>query len=180
VAGDAVAVSSTPGAAATGLRLLEQRLNGPMAAEAIAAWRRPHARIELGLAAVNLGIHCAIDTSDGLVQDIGHIAQRSTVGIELDLEALPLAPSAIAFFGSDAARELAVAGGEDYQLVLVGRQAALETLEGVTVIGRVLDQHPGEVIVRHSDGAPYVVPSGWDQLQAWPLRRSTAQRSVPE
>jgi thiamine monophosphate kinase len=70
---------------------------------------------------------------------------------------------------------MALAGGEDYQLVLVARQAALESLEGVTVIGRVLDQHPGEVIVRQPDGAPHAVPAGWDQLRAWPLHSSPAQ-----
>jgi thiamine-monophosphate kinase len=171
-AGDAVAVSGTPGVSGAGLRLLEQGVNGAMAQEAIDAFRRPLARIALGLAAVNLGIHCAIDVSDGLVQDLGHIAKRSSVGIELDVEALPLASSVVALLGSDAARGFALAGGESYELALVGRQAALEALEGVTVIGRVLDQHPGTVIARRIDGAPYPVPAGWNPLRTWPLRAS--------
>jgi thiamine-monophosphate kinase len=177
--GDAVAVSGTPGAAAAGLRLLEHSMNSAIGDQAIKAWRRPRARIELGLQAVNLGVHCAIDISDGLVQDIGHIVQSSAVGVELNVEALPLSPAAVALFGSETARELALGGGEDYELVLVGRQAALETLEGVTVVGRVIDQHPGEVIVRRVDGSPVVVPAGWDQLRAWPLRRSPTQQSAP-
>jgi thiamine-monophosphate kinase len=176
--GDAVAVSGHPGAAGAGRRLLEQSINGVMAAQAIGAFRRPQARIDLGLAAVNLGVHCAIDVSDGLVQDLCHIAKRSAVGIEVDVEALPLAPSAVSLLGSEAARGLALAGGEDYELALVGRQAALEALEGVTVIGRVLDQHPGEVIVRKVDGAPYPVPEGWDALRLWPLRETPAAQPV--
>jgi thiamine-monophosphate kinase len=177
--GDAVAVSGNPGAAGAGRRLLEQGVSGAMAEQAMLAFRRPCARIELGLAAVNMGIHCAIDVSDGLVQDLCHIAKRSGVGIEVDVEALPLASSAVALLGSEAARGLALAGGEDYELALVGRQAALEALEGVTVIGRVLDQHPGEVIARRVDGAPYPVPEGWDQLRVWPLRPSPEPQPVP-
>ena len=176
--GDAVAVSGTPGASGAGRRMLEQGTNGAMAEQAIRAFQRPQARIELGLAAVNLGIHCAIDVSDGLVQDLCHIAKRSSVGIEIDVEALPLAPSAVALLGSEAARGLALAGGEDYELALVGRQAALEAIDGVTVIGRVLDQHPGEAIARRMDGAPYPVPAGWDQLRVWPLRASPEPRPV--
>jgi thiamine-monophosphate kinase len=168
--GDAVGVSGAPGAAATGLRLAERGIaDGPATTEALTAWRRPRARTELGLAAENLGVPCAIDVSDGLVQDLGHIAERSGVGIELDLDALPLPSSAVATFGSEEARDLALAGGDDYELLLVARHSVLELLEGVTIIGRVVDAHPGEVVVRQVDGAPYPIPSGWDQLRAWPL-----------
>ena len=167
--GDAVAVSGAPGAAAAGLRIAERGVDSPPATEAIRAWRRPFARTDLGLEALNLGVPCAIDISDGLVQDLGHIAERSQVGIEIDIEALPLSSSAIALFGSDAARDFALAGGDDYELILVARHGVLEALEGVTIIGRVVEQHPGEVVVRQPDGAPYPIPEGWDSLRAWPL-----------
>ncbi|MFA7297429.1 MAG: AIR synthase-related protein, partial [Dehalococcoidia bacterium] len=163
------AVSGSPGAAAAGLHLAERGVDAPHAADAIRAWRRPFARIELGLEALNLGVPCAIDISDGLVQDLGHIAERSNVGIEVDIEALPLSPAAVALFGSEAARDFALAGGDDYELILVARHGVLEALEGVTIIGRIVESHPGEVVVRQPDGAPYPIPEGWDQLRAWPL-----------
>lgn len=169
--GDAVAVSGTPGAAAAGLRMVERGISGPPADAAIEALRHPVARIALGLDAVSHGVPCAVDISDGLVQDLGHIARRSGVGIEIDLDTLPLSPAAVTIFGPEAARTLAVSGGDDYELALVGRAAALEPLEGITVIGRVVEQHPGEVIVRQGDGAPYPVPPGWDALRRWPLPR---------
>ncbi len=171
--GDVIAVSGTPGLAAAGMRLVEQARTDPPADAAIAAFRHPVGRVDLGLAAVAVGVPCAIDISDGLIQDLGHIAQRSGVGIEIDLEALPLPQAAVAFFGTEGARTLALAGGEDFELILVARQNVIESLEAedLTIIGRVLEQHPGEVVIRQADGAPYPVPQGWDALRRWPLPR---------
>ena len=171
--GDVIAVSGTPGLAAAGMRLVEQARTDPPADAAIAAFRHPVGRVDLGLAAVAVGIPCAIDISDGLIQDLSHIAQRSGVGIEIDLEALPLPQAAVAFFGTEGARTLALAGGEDFELILVARQNVIESLEAedLTIIGRVLEQHPGEIVIRQADGAPYPVPQGWDALRRWPLPR---------
>lgn len=167
--GDAVAVSGTPGAAAAGLRMVEAGISGIPADTAIEALRRPVARIALGLDAVAYGVLCAIDISDGLVQDLGHIARRSGVGIEIDLHALPLSSAAVSLLGSEVARELALSGGDDYELALVARSAALDLIEGLTTIGRVVDQHPGQVVVRNADGAVHPVPPGWDALRTRPL-----------
>jgi thiamine-monophosphate kinase len=167
--GDAVAVSGTPGAAAAGLRMVERGMSGPAVDPAIQALLRPVARIALGLDAVAHGVLCAIDISDGLIQDLGHIALRSGVGIEIDLSALPLSPAAVSVLGSETARELALSGGDDYELALVGRAAALDLIEGVTIIGRIVDQHPGEIIVRQDDGSVHPVPPGWDALRDRPL-----------
>lgn len=170
-AGDAVAVSGTPGAAAAGLALIEaEREAEPSAAALIAAHRRPIARVALGRAAVEAGIACAIDISDGLLQDLGHLAGRSGVGIEIDLESLPLHPAAVELLGEQQARDLALGGGEDFELALTGPARALERLGtpdlAVGVIGRVVAEHAGEVVVRDASGRRYDPPSpGWDQLR---------------
>lgn len=170
-AGDAVAVSGTPGAAAAGLALIEAgREAEPSAAALIAAHRRPIARVALGRAAVEAGIACAIDISDGLLQDLGHIAGRSGAGIEIDLEALPLHPAAVELLGEQQARDLALGGGEDFELALTGPAQALKRLAtpelAVGVIGRVVAEHAGEVVVRDASGRRYDPPSpGWDQLR---------------
>ena len=170
-AGDAVAVSGTPGAAAAGLALIEAgREAEPSAAALIAAHRRPIARVALGRAAVEAGIACAIDISDGLLQDLGHIAGRSGAGIEIDLEALPLHPAAVELLGEQQARDLALGGGEDFELALTGPAQALKRLAtpelAVGVIGRVVAGHAGEVVVRDASGRRYDPPSpGWDQLR---------------
>lgn len=170
-AGDAVAVSGTPGAAAAGLALIEAGREAELSAAAlIAAHRRPIARVALGRAAVEAGIACAIDISDGLLQDLGHIAGRSGAGIEIDLEALPLHPAAVELLGEQQARDLALGGGEDFELALTGPARALERLAtpelAVGVIGRVVAEHAGEVVVRDASGRRYDPPSpGWDQLR---------------
>ncbi len=174
--GDAVAVSGTPGASAAGFALIgTDRERDPALASLLAAHRRPVARLALGRAAVDAGIACAIDISDGLLQDLGHIAARSGAGIEIDPAALPLHPTAVAAFDEQRARDMALGGGEDYELALAGPAAALQALATeslpVTVIGRVVVDHPGEAWAIAQDGARYRPPSaGWDQLRSGEAR----------
>ena len=169
--GDALAVSGTPGAASAGLELIEAgRAQEPLVAPLLTAHRRPVARVELGRDALAAGVGCAIDVSDGLLQDLGHIAERSQVGVEIELGALPLHPAAVQALGEQRARDLALGGGEDYELVLSGRaetMTGLSTLDlPVTMSGRVVAGHPGEAWAIASDGGRYEPPSaGWDQLR---------------
>jgi thiamine-monophosphate kinase len=168
--GDAVAVSGHPGASASGLALIEARRATEAGVEPLLeAHRRPRARVALGRAAVEAAVRCAIDVSDGLLQDLGHIAERSGAGIEVDLDALPLHPAAIAALGLEAAREHALGGGEDYELALCGPAGALARLATaelpVTVIGRVIEAHRGEAWALASDGTRHIpAREGWDQL----------------
>ena len=170
--GDVIAVSGTPGASAAGLALIEAgREAEPGAEPLVMAHRRPSARVEVGRAAVAAGVRCAIDISDGLVQDLGHVARASRVGIEVEADALPLHPSAVALLGGPNARELALSGGEDYELALTAPAATLGPLTDgeapPTTIGRVVAEHPGEVVVLDGDGRRLVQPrGGWDQLRS--------------
>ena len=170
--GDAIAVSGHPGAAAAGLALIEAgRASEEGVADLLRAHRRPIARTALGLAAVSAGVRCGIDVSDGLLQDAGHIAERSGVGVELNLEALPFHHAAVAALGDVTACDLALGGGEDYELLLAGPRAVLETLGTpevpVTVIGSVVAEHTGEAWAVDAGGERYAPPSaGWDHLRA--------------
>jgi len=177
--GDAVAVSGTPGAAAAGLALIEAALiEGGAASEdaapLLAAHRRPRARLALGRAALAAGARCAIDLSDGLLQDLGHVARASNVGIEIEAALLPLHHAAVALLGPARALALALGGGEDYELALTAPAATLDALAAheppeapLTRIGRVVAEHRGEVVARDAAGQ-VVQPSiaGWDQLHS--------------
>lgn len=169
--GDRLAVSGSPGAAAAGFEvILAGRAEEAGAEPLVRAHRRPRARVGLGQAAVAGGVLCAIDVSDGVLQDLGHVARASNVGIEVALAALPLHQAAVDFVGAERAVDLALGGGEDFELALCGPGDVLKRLDTpdvpVTLIGRVVAEHPGEVIAWDDDGQVYEPPSrGWDQLR---------------
>ncbi len=168
--GDSVAVSGHPGASSAGLALIDaERDDVPEATPLLAAHRRPRARTALGSAAAQAGVRCAVDVSDGVLQDLDHVASASDVGIELDCSALPLHPAARALLSDAAALDLALGGGEDFELLLVGPEETLSSLGTsdlpVTVIGSVVPDHPGQTVAHDAQGAPYEpARRGWDQL----------------
>lgn len=169
---DSVAVSGHPGSSSAGLDLIEGgRATEAGAGDLVAAHRRPRARVELGRAALDASLRCGIDVSDGLLQDLGHIADRSRIGIEIDIERLPLPPAAVAALGRERAIDLALGGGEDYELALAGpeeRLRALSTVDlPVTIIGRVVSGHPGEAWALDAYGRRYEPRStGWDHFSS--------------
>lgn len=146
--GDLLVVSGTLGDAALGLL--------PGAAPGLRArQRRPRPRLALGRGAVGIA-HAAIDLSDGLLQDLGHLCSASGVGARVEVERLPLSPAyRAATRGGHDPFEGALSGGEDYELLLAVPPSRLEALRGaargartrVTVVG-ALEDRPGVRVVR--------------------------------
>ncbi|WP_026414657.1 thiamine-phosphate kinase [Actinomadura oligospora] len=89
--GDVVAVRGRLGWAASGLHLLEHGLEGGPD-ELVAAHRRPQPPYAAGEEARSLGVTAMLDVSDGLLQDLGHIAELSGVAIDVSAAAVPLPP----------------------------------------------------------------------------------------
>ncbi len=119
--GDRILVTGELGGAALGLALLEAGRGRSAGARAhVRRQLRPAARLD---AAARLGrsgfVTAAIDLSDGLAQDLGHVLRASRVGAVVDVDRVPLARG----LGALCARhgldplELALAGGEDYELL---------------------------------------------------------------
>ena len=140
-AGDLVFVSGTIGDAGAGLELLQGARSEP--AELIQRYRVPEPRLRLGWALRGLA-SAGLDVSDGLIADLGHIADVSGVAIEVKAELLPLAPALRCHWGAEATVRAAVCG-DDYELAFTApasrRTRVLAAAAGagtaVTEIGRV-------------------------------------------
>lgn len=116
-AGDELFVSGTPGDAGAGLALLERRLKAPEAAAAYLRERflAPSPRVALGERLRGYASAC-IDVSDGLLGDAGKLAQASGTGLTLEFESVPVSEPLEEALGPEAARELALSAGDDYEL----------------------------------------------------------------
>jgi thiamine-monophosphate kinase len=148
--GDVVAVCGRLGYAAAGVELLARGRHEP--AELVDAHRRPRPPYAAGLRARDLGATAMLDVSDGLVQDLGHLAEASGVRVEIDGAAVPAPPV------PDGPR-LALTGGEDHAFAATFPQDSALPDEW-RVIGRVAAGAP-EVTV---DGQPYGA-GGWDHFR---------------
>jgi thiamine-monophosphate kinase len=147
-AGDLLVVSGTLGDAALGI--------APGAAPALRRrQRRPSPRLALGRGAAGIA-RAAIDVSDGLLQDLGHLCDASGLGAVVEVERLPLSTAyRTATRGARAPHEGALSGGEDYELLLAVppsrlaalRRAARRARTRVSVIG-ALTREPGVRVVK--------------------------------
>ncbi|HAO31727.1 MAG TPA: thiamine-phosphate kinase [Candidatus Competibacter sp.] len=115
--GDGVYVTGTPGDAGLALAAAFGKVQIAPGHEAAVrtCLERPEPRIAPGLSLRGIA-SAAIDVSDGLAQDLGHILQRSGVGAVLEVDRLPLSPALLASLDRDAAAALALASGDDYEL----------------------------------------------------------------
>ncbi|HVI58912.1 MAG TPA: thiamine-phosphate kinase [Luteimonas sp.] len=160
-AGDDVWVTGTPGDAAGALA--QWQAGGARDPALRARLDRPTPRIEAGLALAGIA-HAAIDVSDGLLADLGHVCAASGVGAEVALDALPVSAALAAAFDADRRRVLQCAGGDDYELCFTaagGRRdevAAIAEACGVAMsrIGRIVDG--GEVAALERDGRRWAPP----------------------
>ncbi len=164
--GDIVALAGPLGLSAAGLVLIERGLaHEPDAAPAVRAYRRPVARVGAGLLARDVA-SAAIDVSDGLARDVGHVARASGVRVVLDPASLvgPELVRAAALIGADPLA-LALHGGEDYAVVVTVPEDRLPA--GFLRIGRVLSAEGGAsgVSIERPDGTHVVVEErGYDHF----------------
>jgi thiamine-monophosphate kinase len=181
--GDSVWVSGRPGRAALGLAHLQGRtvLSEPLLGDCLAALHRPQARVELGLALRGIA-SSAIDVSDGLLADLGHILEQSQVSAHLQIPALPSA-------GLE--RDCLLAGGDDYELVFTApasrdsRIAALTDELGLplTRIGEIVAGPTGSLALWDDAGSD-ITPArhGYDHFMSLPEAGtvSLVDMSLPE
>jgi thiamine-monophosphate kinase len=166
-AGDDVWVSGTLGDAALGLQCLLQPGDPLTSAErqfCLDRLEAPTPRVALGQALRGLA-HAAIDISDGLLADLGHVLDASGVGATLDFERLPRSAAMQRRLAAPGAAPLMLSGGDDYELCFTAapgsaaqiQQAAARAGVAVTCIGTVTAAR--QRVLRDAKGAP--MPLAW-------------------
>jgi len=164
---DVLAVAGVLGHSAAGQALLTGGLAEP--ASLVAAYRRPRPEYEAGPEAADLGATSMIDISDGLVADLGHVAEASGTGIDIDTARLVPGPDLLAAAaapgGAPGGAALAppmswlLTGGEDHALAATFPPDARLPARW-TVLGHV---HAGHGVT--VDGRPWPGRAGWEHYR---------------
>ncbi len=178
--GEVVMVTGSLGSAAAGLLVLEdEQLAAAIAPESLvgvlAAHRTPTPRVAAGQWLAQHGVTTGIDISDGLAADIAHICEASGVGVNIEAESLPIQPEVamIATLAGRQPQDLALFGGEDYELLftvpaeradVLAQELFVATDVEATAIGMTSE---GTAITLLRQGKPSQLhPTGWDHLRS--------------
>lgn len=171
--GDRIAVTGTLGASGAGLTLLMEGADGAGLASyayLTKSHNRPLPRVEEGEALARNGVRCAMDISDGLVDDLGKLCRASGVGAKIYAVSIPVDDRLKATFPASWLN-LALGGGEDYELLFtapadVMNQAVKAIGTPISVIGEIISAEQG-ITVLDADGYVLEVGSGgWDHFRA--------------
>lgn len=162
--GDRVYVSGYLGGAGLALRYLKKELevNIQPSKSSVDRLLRPEPRVKLGLVIRDLA-SSAIDISDGLVADLGHILEASNKGALIELDSIPLSDDLIQINNNDKRLQIALCSGDDYELCFTVPVKHKEKLEQViselnipiTCIGKIIEEKSIKWLT--SDGTEYQV-----------------------
>src|SRR2546421_3144185 len=178
--GEVVMVTGSLGAAAAGLLVLEdEHLAAKIAPESLvgvlAAQRTPTPRVAAGQWLAQHGVTTGIDVSDGLAADLSHICEASSVGVHVEAESLPIQPEVgtVPTLARREPQDLALVGGEDYELVftvpadradVLAHELSITTGVNATVIGTICE---GSAITLFRQGKHSPLRStGWEHLRS--------------
>ncbi len=170
--GDDIWISGSPGLAGLGLAHLQGRckLSEPALTDCLAALQRPQPRVALGAALRGIA-SAAIDVSDGLLGDLGHLLERSAVGAVLQLELMPEAASR-ACADPDLARRCLLGGGDDYELLFTAAPSRREQIRSIaarltlplTAIGEIVEGDGGLRLLRAGQELPAAAYRSYDHF----------------
>jgi thiamine-monophosphate kinase len=171
--GDMVAITGYTGLAAAGLRILKERREQTVESARLLTQShlKPVPRIEQGQKLLRLGVRAAIDISDGLIADLEHICEASHVGATVNKNLVPIHPALKQHFPSEH-ESLAMAGGEDYELLFTAPQKIMEQVKKsleclVTVIGQINKEDSGQVKIVDTTGRTYEWKKiGWEHFKS--------------
>ncbi len=170
--GDGIYVTGTPGDAGLALAAAFGKTSVPIGHHDYiqARLERPEPRITEGVTLRGIA-SAAIDVSDGLAQDLGHILERSRIGARLEVDRLPLSLALTASLDRDAAIMTALASGDDYELCFTVPPKQTSQLETVaadwecrcTRIGAITAE-PGLRLIRADGSIFHLERLGYDHF----------------
>lgn len=171
--GDWIFVSGYLGDSAAGLDLLlkNRKIENESDRYLVQRHLRPTPRVELGLA-LRAFSKTALDISDGLLADLGHILERSQVGAEIYLENLPLSRHLLNQYELEQAEQFALTGGEDYELCFTVSEEKRTEMEAilrsqgikVTCIGKILPSTSGLNLLKNGKKIALPANIGFDHF----------------
>lgn len=172
--GEQIAVTGHLGTSAAGLEMLKGKIR--LDAETTNILRKAHLqpmpKVKEGQILVEQGVNSAIDISDGLIADLDHICEASKVNARVDIARLPIHPLVKANFPDYL--ELALCGGEDYELLFTAHKAIIDQARGVlncpvTVIGDVgKESLPNRVTLMDSKrNVVHYDKGGWEHFREY-------------
>jgi thiamine-monophosphate kinase len=170
--GEQIAVTGYLGLSAAGLEMFKGKTISDLQISNILrrAHLQPLPRVKEGQILIKQGVKTAIDISDGLVVDLDHICESSEVNAKIKIEQVPVHPVVTANFPNN--RELALYGGEDYELLFTADEATIARARQalncpVTVIGYITEEKlPTRVTI--ADGKGNIIPykrGGWEHFK---------------
>lgn len=142
-AGDDVWVTGTLGDAAAAL--VQWRAGGAIDPALRLRLDRPTPRVATGLALDGIA-HAAIDVSDGLLADLGHLCSASGVGAEIELDALPASPALLVAFDATAHHMLQATGGDDYELCFTAAASQRDAIAHLELECNVTTARIGRIV----------------------------------
>ena len=169
--GDQIAVTGYLGGSGGGMTMLKRglQLDDETATYLRQAHLKPYPRISEGQILARHGVRAAIDLSDGLASDLTKLCKASKVGANLFLHQVPVHSSVRNSF-RDEYLDLALAGGEDYELLFTGKSKVLEDAGElltcpISVIGEIVSGTPGKIRLFDAEGKELKIEKkGWNHF----------------
>jgi thiamine-monophosphate kinase len=169
--GQLVGVTGYVGSSGGGLKLLLEGVSASaQAAEYLfRAHRRPEPAVAAGGILAQAGVNAAMDISDGLADDLSKLCIASKVSARIFARQIPIHPWLKAVFPEECL-DLALYGGEDYQLLFTASSQVMEQVlprlpEGSAIIGEITPGPPGQVTVVDAAGVEVTADrAGWDHF----------------
>lgn len=168
--GDTIAVTGYLGASAAGFRVFAHQTQWPPEVHRPLreAHFRPQPRSDEGQTLARHGVRAAIDISDGLIADLWHLCEASGVGARIREMDIPVHSAAVHAFGEEA-WELALSGGEDYELLFAAPEPVIERARRdiripVSVIGEITGEAGKVRLISRSGEEREVWRGGWEHF----------------